>query len=47
MTAISVTNDVIDWLLEGDVALQYQVHRDLLDEERPNLRTLQVLRRLG
>ncbi|MFN2197066.1 MAG: hypothetical protein ACK2UW_13190 [Anaerolineales bacterium] len=28
---------LIDWLLEGDVAIQYQVHRDLLGSERPDL----------
>jgi prenyltransferase beta subunit len=28
---------VINWLLEGDVAIQYQVHRDLLGSERPDL----------
>ena len=28
---------IIDWLLEGDVAIQYQVHRDLLSNERKNL----------
>jgi hypothetical protein len=28
---------LISWLLEGDVSLQYQVHRDLLGEERPDL----------
>lgn len=28
---------IIDWLLEGDVSIQYQVHRDLLDTERPDL----------
>ncbi len=28
---------IINWLLEGDVAIQYQVHRDLLDEPRPDL----------
>lgn len=28
---------VINWLLEGDVAIQYQVHRDLLGTERPDL----------
>ncbi len=28
---------IIDWLLEGDVSIQYQVHRDLLGEERPDL----------
>jgi hypothetical protein len=38
MTAVSITNDLIDWLLAGDVAIQYQVRRDLLDEERPDLR---------
>ena len=30
-------SDVIKWLLEGDVAIQYQVYRDLLDRERPEL----------
>ena len=29
---------ILDWLLEGDVAIQYQVHRDLLGHERPDLR---------
>jgi hypothetical protein len=29
---------LIDWLLEGDVSIQYQVHRDLLDTNRPDLR---------
>jgi hypothetical protein len=28
---------LIDWLLEGDVSIQYQVHRDLLGKERPDL----------
>lgn len=28
---------VIDWLLEGDLAIQYQTHRDLLDDPRPDL----------
>lgn len=28
---------MIDWLLQGDVCIQYQVHRDLLGEERPDL----------
>jgi len=32
------TDPLISWLLEGDVSLQYQVHRDLLGEERPDLR---------
>jgi hypothetical protein len=29
---------LIDWLLEGDVSIQYQVHRDLLGDEKPELR---------
>lgn len=29
---------VLNWLLEGDVAIQYQVHRDLLASEKPDLR---------
>jgi len=29
---------LIDWLLEGDISIQYQVHRDLLGIERPDLR---------
>lgn len=28
---------IINWLLEGDVAIQYQTHRDLLDTDRPDL----------
>jgi hypothetical protein len=38
VTPGSNASRLIDWLLEGDVALQYQVHRDLLDEECPDLR---------
>lgn len=30
---------IIDWLLEGDVSIQYQVHRDLLDSERKGLQS--------
>ncbi len=30
-------NRVIAWLLQGDVAIQFQVYRDLLGEERPDL----------
>ncbi len=29
---------LVAWLLDGDVALQYQVQRDLLGQERPDLR---------
>lgn len=31
-------NEIIDWLLKGDVSIQYQTYRDLLDEERPDLK---------
>ncbi|MFO7678546.1 MAG: hypothetical protein R6X34_00700 [Chloroflexota bacterium] len=33
-----IANDLLNWLLTGDVAIQYQAYRDLLDEERPDLR---------
>ena len=32
-------NKVIEWLLKGDISIQYQVYRDLLDEERPELKS--------
>ena len=32
------TQQIINWLLEGDVAIQYQVYRDLLVSEKPLLR---------
>jgi hypothetical protein len=28
---------IINWLLEGDVSIQFQVYRDLIGEERPDL----------
>ncbi|MBK7106722.1 MAG: hypothetical protein IPH62_15720 [Ignavibacteriae bacterium] len=31
-------NDIINWLLKGDVSIQYQVYRDLLNTENPDLR---------
>lgn len=31
------TEEIIGWLLKGDVSICYQVHRDLLGEERPEL----------
>ena len=31
-------DQLIQWLLEGDVSIQYQVHRDLLNSDRPQLR---------
>ena len=34
-----IDTKILDWLLEGDVAIQYQVHRDLLDDDRPDLRS--------
>ena len=30
-------NQIIQWLLEGDVSVQYQAHRDLLGIEKPEL----------
>jgi len=30
--------DIIQWLLSGDVSIQYQVQRDLLSNDRPDLR---------
>ena len=33
-----VNENLIKWLLEGDVSIQYQVHRDLLNTERPDLK---------
>ena len=32
-----MTKQLIEWLLAGDVSIQYQVHRDLLGEEKPVL----------
>ena len=36
-TADRVDDAVLDWLLAGDSAVQYQVRRDLLDDDRPDL----------
>ncbi|MEP1097023.1 MAG: prenyltransferase/squalene oxidase repeat-containing protein [Cyclobacteriaceae bacterium] len=33
-----VSDEIIGWLLKGDVSIQYQVYRDLLSEERDDLR---------
>ena len=33
-----VHDQIIHWLLEGDVSIQYQVYRDLLTSEIPALR---------
>jgi len=34
---MQISDFTLNWLLEGDVAIQYQVHRDLLDVDRPDL----------
>lgn len=34
-----IERPVLDWLLAGDVAIQYQARRDLLGEDDPNLRS--------
>ncbi|MEP7765356.1 hypothetical protein [Sanguibacter sp. 25GB23B1] len=34
-----LVDDVVAWLLDGDVAVQYQTRRDLLDDDRPDLRS--------
>ena len=33
-----IKDSIIEWLLEGDVSIQYQVYRDLLSVEREDLR---------
>ena len=35
---ISGIRSLTDWMLKGDVAIQYQLHLDLLDQERPDLK---------
>lgn len=32
--------DILEWLLQGDVSVQYQVHRDLLDSSAASVRRL-------
>jgi hypothetical protein len=34
-----IDNSILNWLLEGDVSIKYQVYRDLLNIERPDLKT--------
>lgn len=36
-TPYSTEDPLISWLLEGDPSIQYQTHRDLLGNERPDL----------
>jgi len=33
-----ISPELLAWLLSGEVAVQYQVHRDLLGDDRPDLR---------
>ena len=33
-----INESIISWLLKGDVSIQYQTYRDLLDEDKPLLR---------
>jgi hypothetical protein len=33
-----IDNNIIKWLLEGDVSIQYQAYRDLLKTDRPDLK---------
>jgi hypothetical protein len=35
---LDLEDSLLDWLLEGDVSIQYQVYRDLLGETKPQLR---------
>jgi hypothetical protein len=37
-TNVSDEHELIDWLMVGDVSVQYQVQRDLMGVERPDLR---------
>ena len=41
MVAVNTLDNqaIIDWLLDGDVSIQYQVHRDLLGKEHPGLQS--------
>jgi hypothetical protein len=41
------TQTLIQWLLEGDVSIQYQVYRDLLSIEKPELQTRVALEGWG
>lgn len=37
MDRLITDHDVVEWLLQGDVSIQYQVHRDLLGSEHQSL----------
>lgn len=34
---MQIPDETLHWLLDGDVAIQYQIHRDLLGEDRPDM----------
>ena len=34
---MQINEGILEWLLDGDISIQYQVHRDLLAEERSDL----------
>ncbi|MCG8478416.1 MAG: hypothetical protein MI724_04910 [Spirochaetales bacterium] len=38
MAERDLLNDILDWLAAGDVSIRYQTYRDLLDDDRPDLR---------
>jgi len=38
---------IIDWLLQGDVSIQYQVHRDLLNKDKIGLKRKIILEGWG
>jgi hypothetical protein len=37
ISLLSTADPLISWMLEGDISIQYQVHRDLLGNDRPDL----------
>ena len=40
--SINADNPVVSWRLDGDMAIQYRIRRDLFEQDRPGLR-----RRIG
>lgn len=34
---LALDTDIVSWLVQGDVAIQYQTYRDLLETDRPDL----------
>jgi len=37
VTVERMNKGIVSWLLEGDVSIQYQTYRDLLDTDKPRL----------